>query len=120
MLCDQADETTDHLLCSCVFTREICLRLLAPAGMQSLVPLASSLLADWWLMAHDLVPAEGRRAFDFLVLATSWIIWKERNNRTFDGFARTTSQVLAAVTDELHSYVAAGFRGLAAILHLLP
>jgi hypothetical protein len=46
--------------------------------------------------------------------------WKERNNGTFDGFARTTSRVLAAVTDELHSYVAAGFRGLAAILHLLP
>jgi hypothetical protein len=103
-----------------VFTREICLRLLAPAGMQSLVPLATSfLLTDWWLMAHDLELAEGRRTFDFLVLATSWIFWKERNNRTFDGFARTMSQVLAAVTDELHSYVAAGFRGLAAILHLL-
>lgn len=118
-LCDQADETTDHLLCSCVFTCEIWTRLLAPAGIDHLAPQPTSLFADWWLLARETVPADGRRAFDSLVLATSWIIWKERNRRTFDNIARMTTQVLDAITEELDSYVAAGFRCLATFLHFL-
>lgn len=118
-LCDQADETTDHLLCSCVFTCEIWTRLLASVGIQHLAPQPTSSLADWWLMVREAVPADGRRAFDSLALVASWIMWKERNGRTIDNIARTTSQVLAAITTELDSYVSAGYQCLAPLLHIL-
>jgi hypothetical protein len=65
------------------------------------------------------MPADSRHTFDSLVLITSWLVWKECNARTFDGISRTTSQLIDAITAELHSYVAAGFRCLATFLHLL-
>jgi hypothetical protein len=95
-----------------VFTRELWVRLLSPAGFLHLAPLQDSTLADWWLLACEEVPADGRRAFDLLVLVTSWTVWKERNKRTFDGVARTTSQVVDAITTELDDYVASGYRGI--------
>jgi hypothetical protein len=62
------------------------------------------------------MPADGRRAFDSLILLTLWILWKEHNKRTFEGLARSTSQLFRAVTDELEEYVAAGYRGLTPLL----
>jgi hypothetical protein len=38
LLCDQEDETLDHLLVSCVFTREFWFHLLRPFGLESLAP----------------------------------------------------------------------------------
>jgi hypothetical protein len=46
-LCDQHDKTTDHLLASCVFTREVWHRLLCRVGLQHLAPSDLSSLADW-------------------------------------------------------------------------
>jgi len=112
-LCDQDGETTDHLLASCPFTREVWARLLASAGHQHLAPGNDSTLADWWLLTRDEVPGTFRRAFDSLVLLVAWIMWKERNNRTFSNVAMTTTQVLAVVTEELDAYIGAGYRCLA-------
>lgn len=83
-LCDQEPERVDHLLCSCVFTREVWTRLLAPTGNQHLAPSPASTLADWWLAARLQMPADFKRAFDSLVITTAWTIWKERNRRTFN------------------------------------
>lgn len=55
-LCGQADETTNHLLVGCVFTREVWHRLLARAGRQDLGPSAASTLADWWQWTRRDVP----------------------------------------------------------------
>jgi hypothetical protein len=117
-LYDQEDETTDHLLTSCTFTREVWTRLLAVAGLQLAAPTTTSML-DWWLLAREAVPEDGRRVFDSLFMVVSWIIWKERNGRMFDGKERMASQVVTAVTDELDSYFSAGFRGLAPLVQLM-
>jgi hypothetical protein len=37
-LCDQLDETTNHLLCSCVFAREVWSRLLSSLGFLATAP----------------------------------------------------------------------------------
>ena len=50
MLCDQQDETTDHMLASCIFTHEVWHRLLSRVGLQHLAPtdlsLSSGLVAE--------------------------------------------------------------------------
>jgi hypothetical protein len=43
------------------------------------------------------------------------VIWKERNCQTFNNTAKTTSQVLCAVADELDDYIGAGYRCLASL-----
>jgi hypothetical protein len=52
VLCDQLDETTDHLLCSCVYTRKVWSRLLSAMGSPTAPPQQASTLLDWWLHAR--------------------------------------------------------------------
>jgi hypothetical protein len=83
IMCDQAAETTDHLLLGCVVARQIWFLLLSPAGLQALVPDNNARLTDWWLQGRRTVCKEARRPFDALVLLVAWSVWKERNNTTF-------------------------------------
>jgi hypothetical protein len=90
-MCDQLDETTDHLLCSYVFSREVWYRLLLQMGFPVMAPSPDDSLLDWWLRTRDTFPETLRRSFDSLVLLVSWCLWKERNHRTFDHRASTTT-----------------------------
>jgi hypothetical protein len=96
--------------------REVWVRLLARVGLQHLAPESITTLADWWLQTRRDIPDSHRRAFDSLVLLVAWVIWKERNARTFRSTARTSSQVIDAVTDELNTLVTAGYGCLAMVL----
>jgi hypothetical protein len=48
-LCDQLDKTTDHLLCSCVFSWEVWTWLLSAMAHVATPPQPDSTLLDWWL-----------------------------------------------------------------------
>jgi hypothetical protein len=41
-----------------------------------------------------------RQCFDTVVILTCWMLWKERNNRTFDRRVRTIHQMLDWVLEE--------------------
>jgi hypothetical protein len=47
LLCIQDSETVDHLLCQCVFSREIWIKLLRRAGWHLLLPTQVDTFADW-------------------------------------------------------------------------
>ena len=115
MLCDQQDETTDHLLASCVFTREVWHRLLSRVGMQHLVSLDGSCLSDWWQNTRTAIPKPFKRSFDLLVLHVSWKFWKERSRRTSDNNMRTPSQLCALILEEADAWIVAGFRNLVSL-----
>ena len=44
------------------------------------------------------------------------MIWKERNNRTFNRRVQTIDEVLALVVDEIVSWFAAGFKCLECVI----
>ena len=117
-MCGQEDETCDHLLAACVFTREIWYRILSTVGLQHTVPSPSDTLVDWWLEARKQVPGALSRGFNSLVLIVSWELWKERNRRTFDGVCATATQVLLRIRTEGESWIAAGFSKLAPLFAL--
>ncbi|XP_066320259.1 uncharacterized protein [Miscanthus floridulus] len=113
-LCDQHHEILDHLLASCTYTCEV-RHLLAMTGLQRFGPSHDARLADWWQQTRADVPRSLRRGFDSLVLLVSWILWKERNRRTFHNVTKSPAQVFSLICDEADSWIAAGYRSLAAL-----
>lgn len=114
-LCDQEDESVDHLLSSCPVTREVWAWLLGRVGFQHATPSDRSMLTDWWLNTRQAVPSGHRRAFDSAVIIVSWIVWNERNNRIFRGEARSVPQMCTAVADYIRELAGAGFACLNAV-----
>jgi hypothetical protein len=103
-LCGQHDETINHLLVSCVFTRQVWAGLFREVGLQELVPQQVGLFREvglqelvpqqteevfeaWWHLSSQRVQGEFRRGFNSLVILGSWITWKHRNKCVFYGSA---------------------------------
>jgi len=56
------------------------------------------------------MPKPCRRGFDTFVVLICWLLWKERNDRTFDRRVHTIHEVVTRVTDEIVAWLQAGFR----------
>ena len=113
VLCAQMSETIDHLLIACPFTREVWFRLLRRLGWETLAPDSQSTsFVRWWFGARKQIPKDNRRCLDTLITLTSWLLWKERNDRTFNRRVRTIDDVLTWVYDEIDAWLQAGFKCL--------
>jgi len=111
-LCDQEDETVQHILTTCVFTRQFWFAVLQPLNLVALVPSRRTVsLADWWLKAWRKVPKQHKKGFNSLVMLEAWIIWKHRNACVFDGSAPCLQVALWAYKEELQLWIAAGAKG---------
>jgi len=71
-LCNQGNETSDHLFLGCVVARELWFKSLHPVGLDALVPAANAKLDDWWLRERLRIASDARPTFDTLVLPVSW------------------------------------------------
>lgn len=81
IMCLQASETLDHIVLGCVFSREVWNRLLFRLG---LVALAANDASTSSFGGAGLGKDRAcRKGFDSLVMASCWMLWKERNARTF-------------------------------------
>jgi hypothetical protein len=89
-LCDQEDETLDHLLVTCSFSREFWYLLLRKFGLHSLAPqpnVGSYLV--WW----------EKRTCSLIILG-AWILWNHRNKCVFDGYSPNVIMSLRAADEE--------------------
>jgi hypothetical protein len=78
-LCDQEDETLDHLLVSCVFTRDFWFQLLRRFNLQVLAPQPGlSSFMSWWEEASCSVNGPIRKGLNSLIALGGWIIWKSQ------------------------------------------
>ena len=93
-LCDQEDETADHLLCNCSFTRQVWYALLLVIDYQSPPPSADLSLLQWWLLLRQDLSHDQKKGLDTAVMLVSWLVWKERNARVFNNLERTPCQLL--------------------------
>jgi hypothetical protein len=68
-LCDQEDETVQHLLVSCVFAREVWAQILSKVGLQHLSPSSDEKsFQDWWRSSEIWVDAAVKKSFNSLVV----------------------------------------------------
>lgn len=81
VLCDQEEETAQHLLISSVASRQIWFHILSTTSHGGIVPSISIQLEEWWTSARAATPRDLKRGFDGLVVLVIWLIWTERNAR---------------------------------------
>ena len=114
-LCDQEEETIQHLLTNCVFSRQIWFIILSPMEMDEAVPQQNEhSFAAWWAKCTRRVK-EYKKGVNSLIILTSWLIWKHRNSCVFDGATPSINEVLRQFRDEYKLWCLAGAKKLQAL-----
>lgn len=111
-LCDQEDETTDHIATGCVFARDVWFPALSSCGMAHLVPLHAPGLIDWWPDSRAVLPILARKGFDSIVLLVVWMLWKELNRRVFERAAVDSRELCSRIASEARLWKLSGAAGL--------
>jgi hypothetical protein len=66
-------------------------------GWQQFTPESDSRVVDWWLNSRRIVAKLHQKAFNLVVLLGAWMLWLERNVRTFSSNSDTVLGVAAKV-----------------------
>ena len=67
---------------------------------------------QWWLRCRKLVPKAARRGFDSLFFLIEWLIWKERNARTFGRDTTSPAGLQVVIQEEINAWCLAGYKHL--------
>jgi len=70
---------------------------------------------EWWANIST-TPTTSRNATRSLALLISWEIWKEQNDRIFNHHESSIPTIMAKIKNEASIWIAAGAKGLAALL----
>jgi hypothetical protein len=57
----------------------------------------------WWCDAHKAITNWEMRVFDAGVILVTWLIWKERNARIFEGYVVLPVNLCVAIENEWKS-----------------
>ena len=100
-LCDQEEETIQHILISCVSARQFWYAMLQPINLSRLTPIRSvNNFADWWKHAERRLPKLHRKRFNSLYILGAWILWKHRNAYVFEGASPNLQVAVQAFKEE--------------------
>ena len=120
-LCDQVGESIDHLLVSCVFTRQFWFCILQQFGLQAVAPrLDEHCFFDWWAKASSRFSGQVKEGVDSIIILGSWLVWKHRNYCVFDGGTPSLSRVMTTFREDVQQWSVAGARGVSYLLALPP
>ena len=112
-LCDQGQETIDHIIAVCPFTREVWYYVLQALGQQ--VPPVSQTTLSWWRRLRSVCTGDRRNGMDSLFALVSWQLWKERNARCFRESTSSVGDLLHIIKNEADRWIQAGASGLRAL-----
>ena len=85
------------------------------AVFKNFISIVSNKLGDWWLQQRMRLHDDARRPFDTMLLLISWCLWKERNNRTFQGTSADLQAIYHAVISEAEEWIRTGISTLHAV-----
>lgn len=112
-LCDQEDETIQHLLTSCVVARQFWFKLFSLLNLADCIPHHNELsFADWWRKTMTQVTKEHRKGVNSLIILGAWIIWKHRNACVFEGASPSINLIWSELKNEHSLWCLAGAKKL--------
>lgn len=109
-LCDQADESIDHIIASCTFSREVW--FIALSALNLTLPAAAAKTISWWRRLRSMVTGSKRKGMDSLFTLISWQLWKERNARCFRNGSSSIQELIQVIKLEADRWIQAGAAGL--------
>ncbi|GJN14583.1 hypothetical protein PR202_gb01427 [Eleusine coracana subsp. coracana] len=110
-LCDQEAETINHLLVSCVFTRQFWFTFLQRVGLGFFAPQPSNIsFEDWWRWASSSANNTLKNSLDSLIILGAWSLWRHRNDCVFNDTSRNLATALTMAGDEGKLWSMAGQR----------
>ncbi|CAO2186422.1 unnamed protein product [Urochloa humidicola] len=112
-LCDQEEETIQHLITSCVVARQVWYNLLQLLDLGEYIPKRRErCFADWWRKIIRKVPKDQKKGVNSLIILGAWMIWKHRNACVFEGVAPSVATILKELKDEHSLWCLAGAKKL--------
>jgi hypothetical protein len=113
-LCDQDDETINHLLITYPVAKEVwwstCYWVRCTCNLGAAVT-----IQDWWEQLLLMQGAGRRDGVSTLFMLVCWQLWKERNARVFDRRSATVAMVLDRIRAEADLWITAGARKLGSL-----
>lgn len=107
-LCDQEEETAEHLTLRCCFAKETWFQFQGTHDTMCAAASSASSIGDWW---RRLCAAPGRRdmVHQEITLAAyiAWHLWKERNRRVFEQKEATAIMLSAMIKEDVFLFHAA-------------
>lgn len=115
-LCDQEQETVQHLLTTCVFTRQFWHGILAPFNLGHLIPSpVEASFVEWWGGVINQIHKDKKKGFNSAIILGAWYLWLHRNRVIFHEESPSIAKVLRSFLDELACWVLAGAKQLGSI-----
>lgn len=100
VLCDQSDETIEHLLVACPEYWQLWWIALRAIGHSECSPINEPSFHLWLCDNRKKVTNAHRRGFDTIATLVVWTIWKESNNRVFNQTSRSWMEITRAMIGE--------------------
>jgi hypothetical protein len=114
-LCDQQQETIQHLLNTCIFTRQFWNNIISPFGLGHFTPsIDEPSFADWWKRLDNSVHRDKRKGLNSAIILGAWCLWLHRNKAVFNGES-SLARLQRCFLDELRCWVLAGAKNIGSL-----
>ena len=104
-LCDQGQETIDHIISTCPFSTEVWFYVLQALRRPRPLPAASATSLAWWRSLRSLFNDDRQTDMDTLFALVSWQLWRERNERCFRESTSTVTELLQVIEVEADQWI---------------
>jgi hypothetical protein len=112
-ICDQVEESIDHLLVACVFSRQFWFTMLQQVDLHMLaLQLNDHFFDSWWERTSEAASGLKKEGINSLIILGSWTLWNHRNRCVFVGEAPSMTRALMLVAEDHKIWSLAGARGL--------
>jgi len=98
--CDQAVETIQHILISCVFGRQVWTLIFQKLSLSAVAPLIKAThFSSWWVSTIRNVPKEIRKGLNSLIILVAFEVWKHWNACVLEGVLPNIQVLLQTLVD---------------------